>query len=283
MSNFLSRLKQLFTAQPQPRPNWQVESSPDNLTTGDSVGEGETQARVPQTPPTVDAEPVPTDFFISHSSIDKAHANLLWRALEKRGYKCWIAPESIGKGEDWPTAIERGVKHSKVLALILNGRSAASGEVRTELAFAKEYGAKIVSIRLEDVPKENILKYFIWDKQWISADSAPFPSLVDNVAVELEKALKNANIALAFGPIKKGVRPPDSPSAQAANEDLATALKSKGQKAKRIFQAVAQGANELDAIDQNGRTALHWAAQKNEIESAKRSLGAVNKLRCHFW
>ena len=209
------------------------------------------------------------DFFISHSSLDKAHADLLWRALEKRGYKCWIAPESIGPTEDWPTAIERGVKNSKVLALLFNGNSAGSGEVRTELAFAKEYGAKIASVRLEAVPKQYILKYFIWDKQWIAADAAPFPSLVENVAEELEKALKGVNIALAFGPVKKGVRPPDTASTQAANQDLAAALKlTVANKAKRIFGAVTQGANELDAIDQNGRTALHWAALKNEPEIA---------------
>ena len=78
------------------------------------------------------------DVFISHSSKDKAQANLLWEALEKRGHKCWIAPESIGPGQDWPTAIEEGVENSAVLALLFNANSDGSAEVRTELAFAKE-------------------------------------------------------------------------------------------------------------------------------------------------
>ena len=181
------------------------------------------------------------DFFISHSSKDKAQADLLWRALEKRGYKCWIAPESIGEGEDYPTAIKQGVKNSTILVLLWTSNSDASGEIKTELNFAKSYGLKIVSVRLEDLPKEYNLDYFIWNKQWISADNAPFPSLVDVVATKLENALKGAKVAMAFGPIKKGVRPPDSPSAQAANEDLLAALKSKGQKSQTHFSGCGAG------------------------------------------
>ena len=64
-----------------------------------------------------------------------------------------------------------------------------------------------------------------------------------------------------------------NPSLTATNEQLQTALSSKGpRKAKDILQAIRGGATDFSLTDQSGRTALHWAARQNDVEAARIAL-----------
>ncbi len=215
------------------------------------------------------------DIFISHSSKDKAQADLLWKALEKAGYNCWIAPDSIKPGEDWPSAIINGVKHSSVLALLFNANSDGSGEVRTELNFAKKHDTKIVSIRLAEVPPSYNLEYYIWDKQWVSADSAPFADLVDYVVGELAKAVPVAPAANSDAPAAPVLEAPTvaaAPASVADEDSIEKAMKFRGVKQNLVFNAVRAGATDIEATDARGRTALHYGAQFSMLDIVKRMI-----------
>lgn len=235
----------------------------------------------------------PFDVFVSHSSKDNTQANLLWKELEKRGYQCWIAPESIKPGEDLLTAIRQGVENSRVLALLFNGNSDESDEVRTELYFAKKQNAPIVSIRLEPISSDYKLESFLWDKQWISADNGSFSNQVERVAAEIGTLLKSGRADLSSNPVAvseetgafrnivskvAGVagaarlpqlpkRDSSAPETDDAGDVAAieSAMKFRGVRQSRLFNAIRAGALDVEATDKRGRTALHYAADAGEL------------------
>ena len=66
------------------------------------------------------------DVFISHSTKDKAAADAVCAALEANGVRCWVAPRDIKPGENWATAILRGIagcRCSASPALTCEGRN----------------------------------------------------------------------------------------------------------------------------------------------------------------
>ena len=49
------------------------------------------------------------DVFLSHSHVDKTHADAICHSLERAGVRCWVAPRDIRPSEDWAEAIINGM------------------------------------------------------------------------------------------------------------------------------------------------------------------------------
>jgi formylglycine-generating enzyme len=74
----------------------------------------------------------PRQIFISHAHEDADFAHRLAADLSVRGWRVWIAPESILPGEKWVAAIERGLATSGVFVVALTPAAIRSRWVRTE-------------------------------------------------------------------------------------------------------------------------------------------------------
>ena len=93
-------------------------------------------------------DPVPTpavaitrnsrQIFVSHAKEDAELAQRLATDLRGQGWQIWIAPNSIGSGERWAEAIDRGLEESGVFLLLLTPQAVVSRWVRTETSAAME-------------------------------------------------------------------------------------------------------------------------------------------------
>ena len=81
-----------------------------------------------------------TEVFISYRSKDpdQALAEQFQKALEKEGYKAFMAAASIRLGENWSQRIDRALENCDYLLLLLSEKSAASEMVTEEVRRAKE-------------------------------------------------------------------------------------------------------------------------------------------------
>ena len=74
----------------------------------------------------------PRQIFISHAHEDAEYAHRLAADLGARGWRVWIAPDSILPGEKWVDAIERGLAASGVFVVALTPAAIRSRWVKTE-------------------------------------------------------------------------------------------------------------------------------------------------------
>ena len=72
------------------------------------------------------------DLFLSYNSNDELWVRRLKTALAARGFKVWLAPDEIVAGEQFPSAIERGMAECQAIALVFSPESVASGWVKEE-------------------------------------------------------------------------------------------------------------------------------------------------------
>jgi len=113
------------------------------------------------------------DVFISHSSKDKAIADAICANLEVAGVRCWIAPRDIAPGEDWPTAITRGISQSSVMVLVFSAHSNSSEDVSRELFLAANSKLVIIPFKIENVEPEPGKQYYLARTHWLDAINPP--------------------------------------------------------------------------------------------------------------
>ena len=80
----------------------------------------------------------PRQIFISHAHEDAEFAHRLAADLRTRGWRVWIAPDSIRPGEKWVDAINRGLEECGVFLVVLTPSAVASKWVTDETNVAKE-------------------------------------------------------------------------------------------------------------------------------------------------
>jgi hypothetical protein len=113
------------------------------------------------------------EVFISHSSKDKAIADAICANLEAAGVRCWIAPRDIAPGEDWPTAITRGISQSSVMVLVFSAHSNSSEDVSRELFLAANSKLVIIPFKIENVEPEPGKQYYLARTHWLDAINPP--------------------------------------------------------------------------------------------------------------
>lgn len=113
------------------------------------------------------------DVFISYSSRDKKVADAACALIERRGYRCWIAPRDILSGMEWGKAIVDGIRGARVFVLIFSANANRSPQVNREVERAVGNGLPIVPFRIEDVAPSDSLEYFISNQHWLDALTPP--------------------------------------------------------------------------------------------------------------
>jgi formylglycine-generating enzyme required for sulfatase activity len=92
--------------------------------------------------------------FISHATKDADFAHRLADDLKQLGIRVWIAPESIRPGEGWVKAIERGMRESSHVVIVLTPAALKSKwvEKETEVVIAEERKGRLQIFPLDVEP-----------------------------------------------------------------------------------------------------------------------------------
>lgn len=107
--------------------------------------------------------------FISHAKADAKKAQAIAEGLEKRGFKCWIAPRDVKAGRAYGDEIIRGIESAKAFVLVLSKASNDSAFVAREVERAVSKKKPVLAIRIADVEPAPSLELFVSSTQWIDA------------------------------------------------------------------------------------------------------------------
>jgi hypothetical protein len=114
-------------------------------------------------PSTVVSAPI----FISYSSKDQKIAETICRALEARGFNCWIAARDVGPGENFQEAIVKALRSARLMLLVFTSNANNSNEIKKEVVLAGRHHVTVVPVRVEDVVPNDALAYEFATRQWI--------------------------------------------------------------------------------------------------------------------
>ncbi len=90
--------------------------------------------------------PETTTYFISYAREDTVFATRLAQDLREAGARVWIDQLDIPMGERWDMAIEKALKSSSGLILVLSPDSVGSHNVLDEVSFALEENKRILPV-----------------------------------------------------------------------------------------------------------------------------------------
>lgn len=107
------------------------------------------------------------EVFISFASQDDKVATTICKAIENRGFKCWISTRDIQPGENFQSSIVRAIRGAKVLLLVFTANSNRSEEMTKELALASQQKLMVVPLRVENVTPSDAFAYEFATRQWI--------------------------------------------------------------------------------------------------------------------
>jgi ABC-type amino acid transport substrate-binding protein len=144
---------------------------------------------------------VSADVFISHAESDSKIADAVCARLEARGIRCWIAPRDIEPGRNWPKAVLKAIKTTRIMVVILSHNANESPHVYREVERAVDDGDAILPFRIEDVKPSDNMELFLGSCHWLDAISPPVELHIQALATRIESLLES--------------RPPDSSSRQA--------------------------------------------------------------------
>lgn len=131
------------------------------------------------------------DVFISYAVEDKRTADIVCKALEEKGIRCWYAPRNVPYGMDFEEAIIDAICSSRLIILIVSSHSNKSPHVKREVQNACAEGTQIpiLPFRVEDISLNKALKYYLGSSQWLDASTLPLENhlqpLVEHVRVHL--------------------------------------------------------------------------------------------------
>lgn len=121
--------------------------------------------------------------FISYAAEDKQIADAVCETLEAREIKCWYAPRDVPYGQDFDEAIVDAICASRLMILVLSSHSNQSAHVKREIqnACMDDAAVPVLPFRVDDVPLNKALRYYIGAVHWLDAVTPPFESHLDNL------------------------------------------------------------------------------------------------------
>ena len=132
-----------------------------------------------------------SNYFISYHHFDVDFATILEMRLEQAGLTVWKDDQRLIAGDDWRTAIDRGISECLALLLVMTPEAKASEYVTYEWASAIGAGKKVVPLILREVklhPRLQTIHYLNfsnpaarpWDKLFAALEvPIPRPTLCD--------------------------------------------------------------------------------------------------------
>jgi hypothetical protein len=108
-----------------------------------------------------------TSIFISHARGNRAAAQAICDALERRGFQCWIADRDIRAGDNFAAAIVQAMRMATAMVLLISADADSAPEVKREVALAEQIRLTVVPARTEDVVPHPNFAYAVATEQWI--------------------------------------------------------------------------------------------------------------------
>jgi hypothetical protein len=154
--------------------------------------------------------------FISHAHQDAEFAHRLAGDLRERGWRVWIAPESIRPGEKWVEAINRGLEECGAFLIVLTPSAVRSQWVKDETNVAIEFEHEG---RMRFVPLE--LERCSLPPLWRAFQRIPFQGRYETGRQALFAALEGASTYAEPSPVPNVSAPaerakPDRPTSSPA-------------------------------------------------------------------
>lgn len=111
-----------------------------------------------------------TEFvFISYSSHDSRNAQQVYNYLTEKGINCWMAPQSLRAGADYPSQIIEAIRNCSAFVLLASHNTNKSAHVSNEVASAFDADKPLIAVRLENVEFTDEYIYYLKRKHWIDA------------------------------------------------------------------------------------------------------------------
>lgn len=136
------------------------------------------------------------NLFLSYASENKDIADYIVDRIEKRGYKCFIAPRDIRTGAEYAAEIIRGISNSTAVLLVFSSKSDKSHYVLREINSAVSRNRPIIPLRIEDFLPSEAMEFYLGPTHWLDA----FPEILD---VHLDKIV---NIFTGMGNVATDTR-----------------------------------------------------------------------------
>lgn len=141
------------------------------------------------------------NIFISHSTEDKAEAELLCNTLESNGYTCWIAPRDIPAGVEWAGAITEGLQKADAVVLMFSDTSNESQHVLREMTLTVHQNKPLLPVRIEPGEPSGSMAYYLATCQWYDATQGGIAlhrqGIMDRVQALLQQPAKPAGLVMA--------------------------------------------------------------------------------------
>jgi hypothetical protein len=125
--------------------------------------------------------------FISHSSKDKAVADVTCAFLESHGINCWMASRDIRPGSKWGASIVKAIRASRIMILIFSRHANSSPQIMREVERAVNAGVVLIPVRIENILPDDNLEYFLNAEHWLDA----FPGAPENYLGALVHAVND--------------------------------------------------------------------------------------------
>ena len=111
--------------------------------------------------------------FISYSSKDEAFVANLTGILKSCQISYWKAPEMLSAGTNYAREIPKAIQECKFFILVLSGSSQESIWVEKEVDVAVCQKKKIVPIRIDSTPLNDMYRFYLNNVQILDAHVAP--------------------------------------------------------------------------------------------------------------
>ena len=130
------------------------------------------------------------DFFFSYSRQDASIVRLAYQFLAKAGYRCWIDLDGIASGQTFPSIIANAINKSKCVLFFSSEHSNSSKWATKEVMYACEKGIRVLRIKLDDSPLDNILDLYLGDEEFIQSSLKRREDL-ENLLYVAQKVIDN--------------------------------------------------------------------------------------------
>jgi hypothetical protein len=101
------------------------------------------------------------DVFVSYSSQDRAVAEEVCIALERRNIPCWMHPRDVPPGAHYAETVARAVLAARLMVVVFSQHANDSPQAASEIERAAGRGIPLVLFRIEDVAPRKTLESFL--------------------------------------------------------------------------------------------------------------------------
>lgn len=134
------------------------------------------------------------DVFISFYNQDEAVAAKVHAALTKAGVECFFSSDSIRGGSQFYLAIEKALKASKVVVLVLSSRTEKSTWVAKELNQSINLGKAIIPFQIDE-KVDGAIEFMVNTEQHVRGWPGPKSEHLDDLVRAVRRALGTAEMS----------------------------------------------------------------------------------------